>query len=171
MYPTIVAILVNQERSLVETFGFSTVLKANGENLPAYSATGRPATRGHLSFASFPSRGPTSRLSSARPSSISSVRPVGVEHMEVGRGDFDSYRGLARGSPSWGGSRIHSHSWGVDSLWIGYLEYLTVNSVILKCPYKPFSDPQRFITLIFRSNKNKNKHAVISLVLFGYQWR
>ena len=48
MYPTIVIVLVNSQRSMVDTYGFTNVLnKKQGETLDVEA---RPATVGHLSF-------------------------------------------------------------------------------------------------------------------------
>jgi hypothetical protein len=48
MYPALILIIVNKERSIVDTFGFSTVL-GSGEGY-TNSAEHRPATIGHLVF-------------------------------------------------------------------------------------------------------------------------
>ena len=52
MHPALILIIVNKERSIVHTFGFSTALgnNLNGEG-HANSAEYRPATIGHLVFA------------------------------------------------------------------------------------------------------------------------
>lgn len=47
MYPTIIVILVNNQRSFVDTYGFSS---PGGEDI-IVNAESRPATFGHLSFA------------------------------------------------------------------------------------------------------------------------
>jgi hypothetical protein len=47
MYPALILIIVNKERSIVDTFGLSTVLGEGHAN----SAEHRPATIGHLFFA------------------------------------------------------------------------------------------------------------------------
>ena len=51
MYPALILIIVNKERSIVDTFGFSTVVGSNlnGEGY-TNSAEYRPATIGHLVF-------------------------------------------------------------------------------------------------------------------------
>ncbi|GLB34772.1 hypothetical protein LshimejAT787_0203370 [Lyophyllum shimeji] len=51
MYPMIVVLLVKRQRSIVETFRLSTILADNGAADVA-SASRRPPTFGHLSFAS-----------------------------------------------------------------------------------------------------------------------
>ena len=55
MHPALILIIVNKERSIVHTFGFSTALgnNLNGEG-HANSAEYRPATIGHLAFANPP---------------------------------------------------------------------------------------------------------------------
>ena len=55
MLPALILIIVNKERSIVHTFGFSIALGSNlnGEG-HANSAEYRPATIGHLVFANPP---------------------------------------------------------------------------------------------------------------------
>jgi len=53
MYPMVVVLLVKRQRSIVETFGFSMTLEDNGARRSENSGA-RPATPGHLSFASPP---------------------------------------------------------------------------------------------------------------------
>jgi hypothetical protein len=52
MYPSLILIIVNQERSIVNTFGFSTVVggNVNGEG-HANSTEHHPTAIGHLAFA------------------------------------------------------------------------------------------------------------------------
>ena len=50
MYPALVLVIVNQQRSIVDTYGFSTVLRSNVNGHPQ-DAEHHPATVGHLSFA------------------------------------------------------------------------------------------------------------------------
>jgi hypothetical protein len=70
MFPSIIIIIVNKERSIVNTFGFSTVLGSNlnGEG-HAYSAEHRPATIGHLVFADPPNN-----------STVDNERPLSPKH-------------------------------------------------------------------------------------------
>ncbi|RDB20153.1 hypothetical protein Hypma_012952 [Hypsizygus marmoreus] len=49
MYPTIIAVLVNSQRSISDTFVFGSVFKSQSGNTQGHGA--RPATAGHLSFA------------------------------------------------------------------------------------------------------------------------
>jgi len=49
MYPTIVILLVNTQRSFVDTYGFTTVFK--DQKSYAHDIEFCPATAGHLSFA------------------------------------------------------------------------------------------------------------------------
>jgi hypothetical protein len=55
MYPSLIFIIVNKERSIVNSFGFSTALgrDLNGEG-HTNSAEHHPATIGHLVFANPP---------------------------------------------------------------------------------------------------------------------
>jgi hypothetical protein len=54
MYPALILIIVNKERSIVETFGFSTVLGGNLTHEGHATAEHRPATIGNLVFANPP---------------------------------------------------------------------------------------------------------------------
>ncbi|KAF8064940.1 hypothetical protein FPV67DRAFT_162200 [Lyophyllum atratum] len=54
IYPSVIVVLVGQDLSLVETFGFRGC-KSQAVDLENCAA--RPATAGHLSFASFPTEG------------------------------------------------------------------------------------------------------------------
>ncbi|RDB26947.1 hypothetical protein Hypma_005026 [Hypsizygus marmoreus] len=49
MYPTIVVVLVNAQRSILETYGFSDNMSNKGEHV--HGTASRSATFGHLSFA------------------------------------------------------------------------------------------------------------------------
>jgi len=65
MYPTMVVVLVNRKRTMVEFFGLDTGLRRKGCPI---DEEGRPVTPGHLSFAVPPSQGTThiADISSAR---------------------------------------------------------------------------------------------------------
>ncbi|KAG6805850.1 hypothetical protein H0H92_013740 [Tricholoma furcatifolium] len=76
VYPLLVIVLVSEDRTVIESFGFSAVGKSNIE--AGVSNSQRPATIGHLSFGS---RSTTTVLdpsdssqSQGRPSSIQSVQ-------------------------------------------------------------------------------------------------
>jgi hypothetical protein len=83
MYPSLILIIVNKERSIVNTFGFSTVLGDNvdGEG-HANSAEHRPATIGHLVFANPPTE----------KSTVDNERPLSSGHSTFpgGPGSNDS---------------------------------------------------------------------------------
>jgi hypothetical protein len=57
MSPSLILIIVNKERSIVDSFGFNTALgnNLNGEGR-ANDAEYRPATIGHLDFANPPTK-------------------------------------------------------------------------------------------------------------------
>lgn len=54
MYPSLILILVNKERSIVNSFGFSTALGNDLDGKGHADAEHRPATIGHLVFANPP---------------------------------------------------------------------------------------------------------------------
>lgn len=57
MYPSIVVLIVSQQRSMVESFGFTTELKNNEPIIDVErNGSARPATPGHLSFAVAPAQ-------------------------------------------------------------------------------------------------------------------
>jgi hypothetical protein len=74
MYPALILIIVNRERSIVDTFGFSTVLGNNEGH--ANSAEHRPATIGHLVFANPPTKSTVDGEQSLSPRH--STVPVGL---------------------------------------------------------------------------------------------
>ncbi|KAF5382134.1 hypothetical protein D9615_004307 [Tricholomella constricta] len=80
MYPAVVVVLVDRQRSFVETFGFSTAMRSNG----AYTRDPgqRPATVGHLSFAPPPTLGTSAEKSS--PGHLSSLSSSVEVDQEVG---------------------------------------------------------------------------------------
>ena len=51
MYPALILVIVNQQRSFVDTYSLKTVTR-NNLNGTVQDAEHRPATVGHLSFAS-----------------------------------------------------------------------------------------------------------------------
>jgi len=62
MYPALILLIVNKERSIVNTFGFSTTRRSNsntGIEGHTKSTEHRPATVGHLVFASLPTNNST----------------------------------------------------------------------------------------------------------------
>jgi len=62
MYPALIVVIVNQHRSIVDTYSFSTTVRNNIAGGHANDVEDRPATAGHLAFASPPSDSKTESL-------------------------------------------------------------------------------------------------------------
>ena len=79
MYPSLILIIVNKERSMVDTFGLSTVLGTRSNLDGANGAEYRPATIGHLVF-------------TATKNTVDSERSLSPRHsvVPVGPGSSDS---------------------------------------------------------------------------------
>ncbi|RDB18527.1 hypothetical protein Hypma_000239 [Hypsizygus marmoreus] len=76
MYPTIVVVLVNRERSFVDTCGF-TAIDLNSALPHGHTASARPATVGHLSFAVAPTR---TTMGSVEDGNTTGENDAGLEH-------------------------------------------------------------------------------------------
>jgi hypothetical protein len=80
MYPALILIIVNKERSIVNSFGFSTALggNLNGEGHDNRLGTeNHPATIGHLVFANPPSKSTHA---------VDNDRPLSSRHSSNGPG-------------------------------------------------------------------------------------
>jgi len=93
MYPSIVVLLVSQQRSMVETFGLTTELK-NHEVADIERGSVRPATFDHLAFAVTPTQGTTEGMSTV---GYSEATP-GKEEKSIDRGDGIFTRGFSTDS-------------------------------------------------------------------------
>ena len=83
MFPSLILVIINKERSIVNTFGVSTVLggNVNGEGHVS-GAEYRPATIGNLVFANTPTADSTI---------VDKEQPVLPRHSAVGPGSGDSH--------------------------------------------------------------------------------
>jgi hypothetical protein len=81
MYPALVIIIVNKQRSMVYTFGISTV-HGNGEGY-ANGTQHRPATIGNLVFADPPAKSIVDNDKSLPPIHSIGVSPTGTESTDT----------------------------------------------------------------------------------------